>query len=206
MEAEMFDDEQEFDSETLVRKLSNILADAKAMIIDKAEELGIDPTPISDEEFNGIQARQEKFIEAEEFAVLAHQYAKDGYPALASRAEWLGPSSGEIEEAVSALYRYLFFIPVKIRGGVHALLDVDGFEDPEQLRDPQSDANGQIKIALIAIERSILDWTYLLDESNANRIRPLIRLLDRIKNGAEEKFPQAQDFIRPGFDEIDIVM
>lgn len=209
MEAEMFDDEQEFDSETLVRKLSNILADAKAMIIEKAEELGIDPTPISDEEFNDIQARQEKFIEAEEFAVLAHQYAIDGFPTLESRNEWLPPSSGDseaVEEAVSALYRYLFFIPVKIRGGVHGLLDVDGFEDPEQLRDPQSDANGQIKIALIAIERSILDWTYLLDESNADRIRPLIRLLDRIKNGAEEKFPQAQDFIRPGFDEIETVM
>jgi hypothetical protein len=209
MEAEMFDEEKDVGSEALVRKLSNIFADAKSMIVQKAEELGIDPTPISDEEFNEIRTREEEFIKGEELTTLAEQYAKDADPVLESRTEWLPPVSADSEtqeEVIAVLYWYLFFIAAKIQRGIHGLLDVDGFEDPDQLRDPQSDANGSIKIALIAIERSILAWTYLLDESNADRIRPLIRLLDRIKYRTEEKFPRARDFVRPGFDEIETVM
>lgn len=209
MEAEMFDEEKEIGSEAFVRKLSNIFADAKAMLVQKAEEFGIDPTPISDEEFREIRAREEAFIKGEEIVALAEQYAKDADPVLDSRGEWLRTSAVDREaqeEVIAVLYWYLFFIAAKIHRGVHGMLDVDGFEDPEQIRDPQSDANGSIKIALIAIERSILAWTYLLDETNADRIRPLIRLLDRIKYRTEEKFPRARDFIRPGFDEIETVM
>jgi hypothetical protein len=209
MQAEMFEEEKEVGSEAFVHTLSNLFADAKAMLTQKAEEFGIDPTPISDEEFNEIRAREEEFIKGDELTALAEQYAKDADPILESRSEWLASSAadGETQEDVIAvLYWYLFFIAAKIQRGIHGLLDVDGFEDPDQLSDPQSDANGSIKIALIAIERSILAWTYLLDESNADRIRPVIRLLDRIKYRTEEKFPRARDFIRPGFDEIDVVM
>lgn len=208
MEAEMFDDDEEIDSDVLVRTLSNIFADAKAMIIQKAEELGIDPTPISDEEFNEIRARQDAFIKGEEITGLAEQYAKEADPVLSSRNEWMAEAdSGETqEEVIGVLYWYLFFIPAKIHAGVNGMLDVEGFEDPEQIRDPQSYTNGTIKVALIAIERSILAWTYVLDENNADRIRPLIRLLEVIKSKTEEKFPLARDFVRPGFDEIETVM
>jgi hypothetical protein len=209
MEAEMFDEEKNIDGEAFARKLSNIFADAKAMIVQKAEEFGIDPTPISDEEFNEIRAREEEFLKGDEITALAEQYAEEADPVLESRNEWLpsSPANGAAqEEVIAVLYWYLFFIAAKIQRGIHGLLDVDGFEDPDQTRDPQSDANGQIKIALIAIERSILAWTYLLDESNADRIRPLIRLLDVIKYRTEEKFPGARDFVRPGFDEIETVM
>lgn len=205
----MFDEERNLDSEALIRKMSNIFADAKAMIIEKAEELGIDPTPISDEELNEIQARHDDFLRSDELTALAEQYARDADPVLGSRNEWLSsaPADSETqEEVIAVLYWYLFFIAAKIERGVHGLLDVDGFEDPDQLRDPQSDANGSIKVALIAIERSILAWTYLLDESNADRLRPIIRLLENIKSRTEEKFPRARDFIRPGFDEIETVM
>ncbi len=209
MQAEMFEEEKEPGSEAFVRNLSNIFADAKAMLIQKAEGLGIDPTPISDEEFNEICSREEAFLEREGLTALAEQYTKEADLVLASKTEWLPsgpPDGGAVEEVLAVLYWYLFFIPAKIQGGVHGLLDVDGFEDPEQLTDPQSDANGQIKVAIIAIERSILAWTYLLDASNADRISPLIRLLDRIKYRTEERFPRARDFVRPGFDEIDTVM
>lgn len=210
MEAEMFggdDDEKEFDSEALVRNLKSIFADAKEAIIEKAKEFGIDPTPISDEEFAEIHARQEKFLAADGLTKLAEQYAKDADPVLESMKEWITESDDETQkEVIAVLYWYLFFIAAKIQRGAHGLLDESGFEDPEQLTDPQSDANGSIKIALIAIERSILSWTYLLDEANAERIRPLIQLLELIKRRTEEKFPRARDFIRPGFDEIETVM
>jgi hypothetical protein len=38
------------------------------------------------------------------------------------------------------------------------------------------------------------------------QIKPTISLLNKIKQITKEKFPNAMDFIRPGFDEIQIVM
>lgn len=207
MEREFSDAEKDLSNEAFVRNLKNIFADAKAMLLEKAEELGIDPTPTSDEEFSEIRGREENFLKADVITALAEQYAKDADALLESKEQWLAAAEAEVQdEVVGVLYWYLFFIAAKIQRGIHGMLDFEGFEDPEQVRDPQSDANGSIKIALIAIERSILAWTYLLDEENAERIRPMIALLDRIKNLTENKFPHARDFVRPGFDELETVM
>ena len=53
----MSDDEKDFDNEAFVRNLKNMFADAKRMLTEKAEEFGIDITPISDEEFAEIPER-----------------------------------------------------------------------------------------------------------------------------------------------------
>ena len=76
----------------------------------------------------------------------------------------------------------------------------------EKLTDTQSDADGSIKIALIAIDRSMMAWTNLLSNENATQIHPLISLLETIRQNTEKKFPNAGDFVRPGFDEIEILM
>jgi hypothetical protein len=110
------------------------------------------------------------------------------------------------EEMLSIIYWYQFFITAKVQRGFHGILDFDGKEDEEELNDSQSDANGSIKIALIAVERSIMAWTNLMTDENAQTIAPYISLLKTIKQKAETKFPNAQDFVRPGFDEIEIVM
>lgn len=67
-------------------------------------------------------------------------------------------------------------------------------------------ATARSRFALIAIERSILALTYLLDAENAEVVTPLMRSLEQIKRIAEERFPNARDFVRPGFDEIEAVM
>ena len=124
----------------------------------QAEEFGIDATPISDEEFAEIRGRQEQFISRQELTNLSEQYAKEAGPVLESKDEWLASSALEKdmqEEVIAVLYWYLFFIAAKIYRGVQGMLDVDGFEDSGEIRDPQSDANGSVKIGLIAIERSI---------------------------------------------------
>ena len=111
-----------------------------------------------------------------------------------------------IAEMVAILRYYLFSIAVKVHSSFHALLDVDGYEDPEQLSDTQSHANGTAKITLILIERSILAWNYLLNAENAESIGPVIARLEKVKSLLETKFPNAREFIRPGFDEIGMVM
>jgi hypothetical protein len=78
--------------------------------------------------------------------------------------------------------------------------------DEEELNNLQSDANGSIKIALIAVTRSIMAWTNLMTDKNSKTIAPYISLLKTIKQKADTKFPNAKYFMRPGFDEIEIVM
>jgi hypothetical protein len=48
--------------------------------------------------------------------------------------------------------------------------------------------------------------SYLLNESNSSVIRPEIVRLEKIKSLVETKFPNAREFVRPGFDEIEAVM
>ena len=95
---------------------------------------------------------------------------------------------------------------MKVHSSYHAALDDDGFPDPEELNDTQSYANGTAKITLIIIERSISSWNYLRNESNSRLLDPVIDRLETIKRMLETKFPNAREFIRPGFDEIETVM
>lgn len=207
MEAEMLDEEKDVGSEAFVRNLANILEDAKRMLAEKAEEFGIDLNAIDDQEIADISERKQEFVEQSELTKLAERYAFEAGPLLEESGAWASSTDVDlsiVHEVLAVLHWYRFFIAAKIERGLHGIAD-DGREF-DQLSDPQGDANGSVKIALIAIERSILAWTYLLDENNADRIRPFIQLLELIKRKTEEKFPYARDFVRPGFDEIDTVM
>jgi hypothetical protein len=66
------------------------------------------------------------------------------------------------------------------------------------------DSDGSAKIALIAIDRSSSAWrvmqSSLLEKTDS--IKPMLVELERMRRAAEQTFPQARDFIRPGFDEV----
>src|SRR5688500_4234413 len=64
------DDESDPSSEAFVEKLTNIFAEAKQMLIEKAEEFGIDPFGLSDEEFAEIQEREKAFVDNDELVKL----------------------------------------------------------------------------------------------------------------------------------------
>ena len=76
-------------------------------------------------------------------------------------------------------------------------------EDPEMAEFPK-DSDGSAKVALIGIDRSIAAWRMMqlsLPE-RAESIVPLILQLERLRQRLEKSFPEARDFVRPGFDEI----
>jgi hypothetical protein len=201
MEQESPDDTA--DIETVVQKLTDIFAEAKQMLIEKADELGIDPFAMSDEEFAEIRHREKQFVDGDELSQLADRYWRSAKEILDGDL----PRDDECHhDILSVLEWYLFFIPVKVKCGLHGLLDHDGFEDPAQLTDSQSYANGTVKIALIAIERSLLAWNQLAEAGYTDRVAPMVDLLETIMKKLEERFPLSRDFIRPGFDEIDVVM
>ena len=209
MEAELAVDDAVLGSEQFVKNIANVLGDAKKMLTDKAAEFGIDLDAADTEEYAEARKLKREKVKSDGIARLAEKYALDLQPILTERKDWLltSPIDDEmIEDVLAVIYWYQFFIAAKIQRGLDGILNEDCDEDPGQLQDPQSDANGSIKVALISIERSILAWTYLLDSSNAAVIRPLIEQLETIKQMTESRFPHARDFIRPGFDEIGIVM
>ncbi len=209
MEADFFAGEKELDSEDFARNLANILADAKKIMAAKAEEFGIDVNELAREEIAELSEHKHESVKADELTKLAEKYAWDVAELLDVSEEWADVPDAEgsiVHEVLAVLHWYRFFIAAKIERALHGIADDVGDTDIDPVADPQSDANGSIKIALIAIERSILAWTYLLDENTAGRIRPFIQLLELTKRKTEEKFPRAHDFVRPGFDEIETVM
>ena len=77
-------------------------------------------------------------------------------------------------------------------------------EDDAEDNDVPKDSDGSAKVALIGIDRSIAAW-HLMQLSLSDRaesIVPLILQLDRLRTKLEESFPEARDFIRPGFDQV----
>src|SRR5260370_34382544 len=66
------------------------------------------------------------------------------------------------------------------------------------------DSDGSAKIALIAIERSVNAWRFLQSSlpEKADTIIPMLLELERLRRAAEQTFPTARDFVRPGFDEV----
>jgi hypothetical protein len=92
---------------------------------------------------------------------------------------------------------YQHFIEVKFNRALRGL-----FEDDGEDRDPQSDANGSAKIALIAVERSRLALTTLLSlVGEDDGLLGLLAALERIEKHGWVQFPEAKAFRRPGFDE-----
>jgi hypothetical protein len=191
-----------------IEVVKDSFAEAKQMLIAHAEEMGIDlEAAMNDPEIDASLERQRSTVENDEAFKLASAYAMDSRRIFERAAEWLlSDHDPMIGEMVEILQWYQFFISAKIHRGLHGILDLDGHPDNEQLTDTQSDANGSIKIALIAIERSLLAWTYLLNNANGTIIRPEIDRLETVRSLVEKKFPNAREFIRPGFDEIGTVM
>jgi hypothetical protein len=209
MQQEFTDDEKDPDSDAYWLKLKNIFSEARTMLREKALEFGIDAEPISVEEIQHISNRQDQFLQMQDMNGLAEAYGAESAKLLDRGERTLDLSALDDEsraQMLEIIRWYQYTIGAKIHRGLQGLLDIDGYETTEELDDPQSDANGSMKVALIAIERSIMAWTSLLTPENSGEIEPLIGILTSLRQQVEDKFPHARDFIRPGFDEIQSVM
>ena len=189
--------------------VSESLAEAKQMLLEQAEERGIDLIEaMNDPEVEiGIERARET-ADSEEASILARRYSMETRSLLENPETWAGDEIDDpiVADTLEVLRHYLFSVAVNVHSCFHAALDIDGYDDPDAIIDTQSYANGTAKITLIIVERSILGWTYLMNESNSDLLRPVIERLERIAQLLESKFPNAREFIRPGFDEIQTVM
>jgi hypothetical protein len=110
-----------------------------------------------------------------------------------------------VREALDTIGWYAGGIGAKVHRALHGLAerhDLGGDENAVQ-----NDWNGSAKAARLAIAESQRAWDTLLAVGEAPpdaRLRQTRHLLDEIDSRLAARFPQAMEFVRPGFDEPDV--
>lgn len=181
-------------------ELKGIFNETREMIEEFAAEQGIDLKSVEAEAAIEEHRERRKSAREKRLTKMAERY-------IHMAMEWLDREDEDLEEAAQfdealqdalEVIRWYQFMPaVKIaRGFMRNDLGVE--EDPIQ-----NDSNGSVKVALIAMDRSIAAWGRLnsLLPEKAGGILPILAHLEALRRGAEQAFPNARDFIRPGFDE-----
>ncbi len=203
MEQERAGGEHDAAREAFERNLQNIFAETKEMLREAAAERGIDIDALDLEEAGLIIERKRRTIEQQDLTKLAEKYNKQA--SLFLRAQDLSGATIDQNrlEMLQIIGWYHFFIGAKINRALYAEADYEEDADFDAFR---SDGDGSIKIALIGIDRSIIAWNLFVTDETSRDVKPLIQLLETLRVLCEEKFPNARGFMRPGFDELEMVM
>jgi hypothetical protein len=189
-------------NEAFWHKLSSILLETQEMISEWASEAGVDLSYIPEEETNKRKHRRQ--------LVDNHPLTRAGKKYANSASDWFrnfdrteqNEPSEELEDAREVIQWYQYQIAVKIMRALSCRSD--GWEDEPEMADSPRDSDGSAKVALIGIDRSIAAWRWmqLSLPDRPESIVPLILQLERLRQRVEKAFPEARDFVRPGFDEI----
>jgi hypothetical protein len=109
---------------------------------------------------------------------------------------------GDCEEIIRW---YLFFIDAKLQRALHGKLPARSGTEGEDDEDDgyPKDRDGSAKVAIIAIERSMMAWSRLYELLPVSEDTALnaLSILSQLKQKAIEEFPKAMEFKRPGFDD-----
>jgi len=107
-----------------------------------------------------------------------------------------------VEEEVEVIHWYQHQIYIKLMRAIRGRLE----EKQEDFDEFAKDSDGSAKVALIAIDRSMAAWGELRGHFPilASDILNILVHLDRLRREVEKVFPEAREFIRPGFDKIDL--
>jgi hypothetical protein len=190
-------------NEEFWQKLDAIFQETREMIIEWAQNASVD--------LNGSAEEDETRYRRKRQLVDNHPLTKAGKKYANAASDWFREFDQTIEvcdqheDAREVIQWYQYQIAVKtIRALSGRKEELE--EDPELAEFPK-DSDGSAKVALIGIDRSIAAWRMMqlsLPE-RAGSIVPLILQLERLRQRLEMSFPEARDFIRPGFDEISVI-
>lgn len=197
------------------QKLTSIFEQTREMIAAWAEENGVDldeadaDAAIEEHDREMLDARNHELaLAAENYAwqvskwfeeELGMQTSDDSGTPAATSTEY----DDSLDDATEVIRWYQFQIAAKT---VRALMSRDDEdEDEEELGDLLlKHSDGSIKVALIAMDRSISAWRVMQLglPDKADSILPMLVALESLRQNTEKAFPNARDFIRPGFDEV----
>ena len=186
-------------NEAFWRKLSAIFQDTREMIVDWAQNAGVD--------FNAFAEEDETRCKRKRQLVDNHPLTKVGKKYANSASDWFREFDqtielGDLEDAREVIQWYQYQIAVKTMRALSGRKEE--LDDGSEMADFPRDSDGSAKVALIGIDRSIAAWR-MMQLSLPDRVEsivPLILQLERLRRRLEKSFPQARDFVRPGFDEF----
>ena len=215
LEQEQFPDpEKDMKNEVFWDKLSEVFELTMEMILEDAEDLGIDLDDIDTEEFDIARENVAELTKNHHCSKLSQEYISiitawfDGVKdLLAHKTEALENNSRigieddeakELHDIIEIISWYKYQIHVKINRGLHGK-----FDDMEEDADFPKDSDGSIKVALIGTDRSIAAWGKMLSifPEQEDEILDILVQLERLRRYTEKEFPDARDFKRAGFDE-----
>lgn len=200
-------------NEAFWRKLGTVFQETRDMIAGWAREAGIDLARAGEEDEPAQRKRKRQQVDNHPLACAGKKYANDASdwfreldqivevsdgPACAAECDW--ESAERRADAREVIQWYQYQIAVKTMRALSARIDEHAMEPAECLKD----SDGSAKVALIGIDRSIGAWRLMqlsLPERESS-IVPLILQLERLRQRIEKHFPEAREFVRPGFDEV----
>jgi hypothetical protein len=209
---------RDINNELFWQKLSETFQATLELVNEMMEEQGID---IDSDDIEEIKKEEEKIretvdnhpliISAKEYTDMATGWFESTEDLFLEKEIDLNKKSrlelpnenpnkeaASILDAVDVITWYLHFIQVKLMRAIHGELE-DRFELPD---DFPKDSDGSAKVALIAIDRSIAAWGKMLNyfPDQEDELFKILIKLEQLRRNAENKFPEARSFVRPGFD------
>ncbi|GAA4318374.1 hypothetical protein [Flaviaesturariibacter amylovorans] len=218
--ADLSPEEEDPEHEAFWERLSGQFAETLRLLEADAESHGLtlgEPGPEEEVRYRQAHAAREAAVAAHPLSICCAEYAATVDAVLSDSPIWRekgsalaeevrlgirtpGSSYQEIELAEDChqvIRWYQHFIGIKFRRALNGQIG-----DGDAPDDPDCDASGSAKVALLGVERSRLAFTSLFrlipDE---DRLLPLLALLERIEALGRKQFPAAHRFVRPGFDE-----
>jgi len=204
---------RDIQNEAFWRKLSSIFQETQEMVIEWAQEAGVDLNEFNEEDDLRLRKKRRQADN--------HSLARAGKKYANAASDWfrefdqiievsdLAATDSDIEpsdrlvDAREIIHWYQYQIAVKTIRAVSSRIEEHEFEKEEEDEFPK-DSDGSAKVALLGIDRSIAAWRLmqLSVPERARSIVPLILQLERLRQRTERQFPNAREFVRPGFDEI----
>ena len=149
-----------------------------------------EPTVAAMAEFDRRERRLRREIARQPALTLAKAYTTAAEVALGE----LGKAGAR--DAAEVVRWHQYFIWIKVHRALHGRMD-EWFE-PD---DPEADAYGSAKAALVAMDDVMAAWLELGQHTESvSAVREAIELLERARAALEAALPRARAFVRPGFD------
>lgn len=216
---------EDADNEKFWEAIADNLTDAADMLRKIAEEMNVDLSNFSDEEIKDYNTGRDKIREKAEATLIAkmakkycdqvHAWHYKNESLFALKEKELGDqlirnyqndeSIGQlfaINDAIDIIMWYHIFIYIKLMRALQGAADGEQ-QHWSEIENITKDSDGSAKIALVAIDRSISAWVALgkYYPDNYYRTDDFIIVLGQLRSLTQQAFPEARNFIRPGFDE-----
>ena len=186
---------QDHENAAFWKQLDTLFQETLTLIPEWATAAGADLTLVEEQ---GTRRRKRHQVDNHPLVLASKKYAH-------AAADWFREFDGAEEKERNTprevIQWYQYQISVKtiraLSGQIEESNDAETSESPK-------DSDGSAKVALIGIDRSLAAWRLmqLAATELEGSIIPLILQLAHLRNRIESQFPEARQYIRPGFDEI----